>query len=213
MCLHFLAQFGSTFYILYMKILTLFVVVAIGVAFYLAGQNQDVSPYESSETKSADSRPAANGPTSQPVKEPAAVKEEAAYDYGAPKKAAEWKTPKLVKVQHILLSFTGAAGESRLSKRRARTIGEARDLAHDLVKRIRGGEDMGPLVRAHTQDSAPGIYEMSLGAPPRAGVIAKNGMVPNFGDVSFKLDVGEVGLAEYDAARSPYGFHIVKRIQ
>ena len=207
LCLHFLAQFGSTFYILDMKILTLIVVVAVGVAFYYASQEKDVTPNDTSKTKTAESRPASEAPTSQPAKE------EENYDYGPPKKAAGWQVPKLIKVQHILLSFTGAAGEGRLRKRRARTIAEARDLAHDLVKRIRGGEDMGPLVRAHTQDSAPGIYEMSLGPPPRAGVIAKSGMVANFGDVSFKLDVGEVGLAEYDAARSPFGFHIVKRIQ
>lgn len=185
-----------------MKILTLFVVVAIGIAFYFVGQKSEDKSQDSSAKSAATSQPNENAKKAEPP-----------YNYGPPAKAAGWPVPKLIKVQHILLSFTGAAGESKLQKKKARTINEARDLAHDLIKRIRAGEEMLPLVRAHTQDSAPGIYEMSLGNPPRRGVIAKSGMVKNFGDVSFKLDVGEVGLAEYDAARSPYGFHIVKRIQ
>jgi parvulin-like peptidyl-prolyl cis-trans isomerase-like protein len=37
-------------------------------------------------------------------------------------------------------------------------------------------------------------------------------MVPAFGDVGFALEVGEVGMAEYDDAASPFGWHIIKRI-
>ena len=37
-------------------------------------------------------------------------------------------------------------------------------------------------------------------------------MAPAFGDVSFSLGVGEVGLAWYDPNRSKFGWHIIKRI-
>ena len=38
-------------------------------------------------------------------------------------------------------------------------------------------------------------------------------MVAAFGDVGFKLDVGEVGMAPYDPAKSKYGWHIIKRLK
>ena len=38
-------------------------------------------------------------------------------------------------------------------------------------------------------------------------------MAGGFADVSFSLQVGEVGMAEYDPATSPFGWHIIKRIQ
>ena len=38
-------------------------------------------------------------------------------------------------------------------------------------------------------------------------------MVKAFGDVSFGLEVGGVGLAVYDPATSKYGWHIIKRLE
>ena len=38
-------------------------------------------------------------------------------------------------------------------------------------------------------------------------------MVRGFGDVGFQLDVGEIGMAEYDPGTSQYGWHIIKRIE
>jgi cyclophilin family peptidyl-prolyl cis-trans isomerase len=38
-------------------------------------------------------------------------------------------------------------------------------------------------------------------------------MAAAFGDVGFKLKVGEVGLAEPDAEKSPFGYHIIKRLK
>jgi hypothetical protein len=37
--------------------------------------------------------------------------------------------------------------------------------------------------------------------------------VARFGDVAFGLAVGEVGLAAYHAATSPYGWHVIKRLE
>ncbi len=41
----------------------------------------------------------------------------------------------------------------------------------------------------------------------------RTGLVPAFGDVGFTLKVGEVGLATFDAEKSPFGFHIIKRLE
>jgi hypothetical protein len=36
-------------------------------------------------------------------------------------------------------------------------------------------------------------------------------MAGAFGDVGFQLEVGGIGLAEYDPSTSPFGYHIIKR--
>lgn len=41
----------------------------------------------------------------------------------------------------------------------------------------------------------------------------RTGLVPAFGDVGFTLKVGEVGLATFNAETSPFGFHIIKRLE
>ncbi len=59
----------------------------------------------------------------------------------------------------------------------------------------------------------PGIYGMSnRGASPARGEYGRDGMVPAFGNVGFVLNVGEVGIADFDRGTSPYGWHVIKRI-
>lgn len=38
-------------------------------------------------------------------------------------------------------------------------------------------------------------------------------MVRGFGDVAYRLRVGEIGVAPWDATASPFGWHIIKRVQ
>ena len=45
------------------------------------------------------------------------------------------------------------------------------------------------------------------------GEYSRTGMVPAFGDVGFKLAVGAIGVADYDPRTSPYGYHVIKRLQ
>jgi hypothetical protein len=44
-------------------------------------------------------------------------------------------------------------------------------------------------------------------AHPRAA------LVPAFGDLGFALRPGEIGLAEHDEQRSPFGWHLIKRLE
>ena len=91
---------------------------------------------------------------------------------------------------------------------------EAEKLAEDLLRRAKAGEDFDSLVREHTDDAHPGIYKMSNhGVPAPPGGFPRGGMVPAFGDVGFPLEVGGVGLAAYDPAKSRYGWHVIKRIE
>ena len=77
------------------------------------------------------------------------------------------------------------------------------------------GEDFGELVKAHTDDSAPGIYTMVVDASQAVTnkVFARSGMVPAFGNVGWRLQVGQIGVAPYDDTASPFGWHIVKRLE
>ena len=52
----------------------------------------------------------------------------------------------------------------------------------------------------------------NTGISPDGGAFPREQMVPAFGNIGFKLKVGEVGLAEFDSKTSPFGFHIIKRL-
>jgi hypothetical protein len=121
-----------------------------------------------------------------------------------------------IQVQHILIGFKDAVGfaGSAPPKAAGRTQDQARTLAYDLYNQAKGGADFDQLVAANTDDSAPGIYGMSnTGIEPAEGEYPREGMVPAFGNVGFTLDVGEIGVADYDPATSPYGYHIIKRVK
>lgn len=118
--------------------------------------------------------------------------------------------PEHIRVQHILISFTGKVPGKDIT----RSEEEAKKLAYELLEKINNGEDFDALVKQHTDDAHPGIYGMSnRGVQPAGGEYPRTGMVPAFGNVGFKLKVGEVGIADYDPKESPYGWHIIKRLQ
>jgi len=119
--------------------------------------------------------------------------------------------PDKVTVQHILIAFDGSAS----SKKVTRSKPEAEILAVDLYTRAKDGENFDDLVKEYTDDSAPGVYGMAnngVEADPSRQIYERSKMAPAFGDVSFSLQVGEVGLAWYDSSRSKFGWHIIKRI-
>jgi len=97
-----------------------------------------------------------------------------------------------------------------------RTVDEAKTLAYSLVDSAKAGTSYDDLVARHTDDSAPGIYGLSNRGVAPAGPPSEYGrdqMVPAFGNVGFKLKLGEIGVADYDAKTSPYGYHVIKRVE
>jgi hypothetical protein len=112
-------------------------------------------------------------------------------------------------VQHILIGFKGTIPNKDLT----RTQEEAKKLAYDLLAQAKGGADFDKLVAENTDDSPPGIYPMAnFGVGPVNGEFSREGMVPAFGDVGFSLKPGEIGIADYDPQKSPFGYHIIKRL-
>lgn len=106
-----------------------------------------------------------------------------------------------VKLQHILLAFVGAVRGSESGH----TESEARALASDVLARARAGEDFTALMKKYTGDDGPGTYVVTQ--DDRADY------AKYFGDVGFRLQVGEIGVAPYHHSKSPFGWHVIKRLE
>jgi foldase protein PrsA len=118
--------------------------------------------------------------------------------------------PPWVKVQHILVGFKGSIHGKTIE----RTKAEAQALAEKLLERAKGGEDFDALVKQYTDDRYPGIYILTnTNAPRRGDARMREQMVVAFGDVAFRLGVGEIGMAAHSGVNSPYGWHIIKRLE
>ena len=120
--------------------------------------------------------------------------------------------PDYITVQHILVGFRGSVRGKNITRSKE----AAAELAQKVYEMAKSGKDFGELVKEFTDDAYPGIYKMAnLGVPADMNqrVFARDKMVGAFGDVGFPLAVGEVGMAEYDPQASPFGWHIIKRIE
>jgi hypothetical protein len=115
-----------------------------------------------------------------------------------------------VQVQHLLVSFKGG-GIGGVE----RSLDEAEILAAQLYAQIKSGEDFDAMVKKHTNDQYPGIYNLTQRGSGDASnnVFHRRDMVAGFGEVGFRLEVGEVGVTQYHPEKSPYGYHIIKRIK
>jgi parvulin-like peptidyl-prolyl isomerase len=105
-----------------------------------------------------------------------------------------------VEVQHILIAFQGAARATV-----TRSKAEAEKLTGEIYARALGGEDFTKLMKEFSTDPGPGTYPMTKQT--------RSQMVAGFGDVGWRLQVGEIGIAPYDQAKSPFGWHIIKRLK
>lgn len=113
----------------------------------------------------------------------------------------EGKEP--VQIQHILIGWkdSPAAKAGRSEPRAmARTKEDADKLAKELVEKSKKG-DMVKLMKEFSED--PGSKES--GKPYEVGPDTQ--MVDNFKPMALRMNLGEVALA-----KSPYGWHVMKRV-
>ena len=116
--------------------------------------------------------------------------------------------PEHILVAHVLISF-GGAGTQATRNREA-----AEKLAYEVLARARKGEDFNKLIKDLSDDSGEGVYGMANNrVSPVGEEHERRRMVPAFGDVGFKLEVGTIGMSVFDAQKSPYGWHIIKRLK
>lgn len=105
-----------------------------------------------------------------------------------------------ITVQHVLIAFKGA---QRATVTRSKE--EAKVLAEKVWTEARSGVNFKDLMAMHSTDSGGGEYPMT-----KAG---RAGMVAGFGNVGFRLKVGEIGVAPWHEKDSPFGWHIIKRVK
>lgn len=111
-------------------------------------------------------------------------------------------------VAHVLVSFAGTRTKA------TRTKEAAEKLAYDVLARARKGEDFNKLIKDVSDDEGEGVYGLANHRVNPVGTeYERRKMVAAFGDVGFKLEVGSIGMSTYDAQKSPYGWHIIKRLK
>ena len=110
-------------------------------------------------------------------------------------------TEDAIVVQHVLISFQGAPRMTTVT----RSKDDARQSAEKIWNKAMQGADFAALMKAHSDDTGPGEYPMTKAT--------RSQMVRSFGDVAYRLRVGDIGVAQWDATGSPFGWHIIKRIK
>ncbi|MDZ4803905.1 MAG: peptidylprolyl isomerase [Candidatus Eisenbacteria bacterium] len=131
--------------------------------------------------------------------------------------------PERIQVQHVLIGFLKepapgqSEGHSTIPGRMiTRSKDAARALADRLLLEARAGASFDTLVMNHSEDEFPGIYGISnFGVSPNQSdnEYPREALVPGFGDVGFNLPVGGIDVAEYEPVKSPYGWHVIKRLR
>jgi peptidyl-prolyl cis-trans isomerase D len=108
------------------------------------------------------------------------------------------RAPQVQKIaaSHILVSFQGAA-----ASRAERSQDDARQLAGQILAKIRGGGDFKKLADQYTDDATGKGKGGALGEVERGSVPAP------FASAAFALQPGEVS----DVVQTPFGFHIIRR--
>ena len=110
-----------------------------------------------------------------------------------------------VNVQHVLIGWkdTPAAKAGRVDPRaKDRTKADADKIAQEVLGKVKAGEDMAKLMKDYSED--PGSKDTGRSYP----VSPDAPMVEPFKDLSLRLKVGEAGLV-----KSPFGWHVIKRIE
>ena len=79
----------------------------------------------------------------------------------------------------------------------------------ELQAKVRGGE----ITAVQLQEQGMALQEKARAEAEPYLWSARKGMVPAFGDVGFSLEVGGIGMAEFEEASSPFGWHVIKRLE
>lgn len=128
-----------------------------------------------------------------------------------PTPSASTPAPDRITIDHILI---GVKGPRFPQGRRAEAA--ARSAAYELLEKLKAGGDWDAAKRTNSEDPPPGgPYALANRGvrPSGPGEYGRDTMVPGFGDVGFALAVGAIGIADFDAVKSPFGYHIIKRVK
>ena len=114
-----------------------------------------------------------------------------------------------VEVQHILIGVP-----HRRLQGVERTHSQAEALAPELLLRLQAGADFDELAAEHSDDKHSTVYRMTqAGKPPRPGIYRRDAMMASFGNVAWRLQVDEIGVAPFHPKKSVFGWHIIQRLR
>lgn len=102
-----------------------------------------------------------------------------------------------VQIQHVLIGWKGAPAARGATRAKA----EADKLATDVLAKVKAGGDMAKLMKEFSED--PGSKD--TGKPYE--VTPDSPMVEPFKNMALRLKIGEAGLV-----KSPFGWHVMKRV-
>lgn len=160
-----------------------------------AGNAGTESGQQASAQTSSAAAVASAAPTAPPSDAPAA-----ASDAGRPTASKSTERPKRIGARHVLIQWMGS---ERASSQVLRSREQALVIAQEVLRRAKGGEDLGRLAVEYSDEP---------GASSRGGSLGRFGsgqMVPAFEAAAFKLEVGEIS----DIVETPFGFHIIQRTE
>ena len=133
-----------------------------------------------------------------------------------PEKPSASKLPDRVVYDQILVVFKGSYARTESE----RTPEQARALAYNLLDRVRAGVDFDALKREFSDDRNPetgtalGPYKSVKSNLRREGdEMPMGNLHKGLAEVVYGLEVGGVGIVDFDPARFPIGWMLVKRLK
>ncbi len=107
-------------------------------------------------------------------------------------------------VKHILIAWKDLDSEDYHVDPRAqgRTKHDAEQVVKSLLGQLHAGADFDQLMSASSEDLGSASTGQPFTVTPDAGLVIE------FKQLGLRLNVGEIGVCE-----SPYGFHIMKRVE
>ena len=101
-----------------------------------------------------------------------------------------------IKVAHVLVGWDGSLPGKPIKRTKEEALALAKQIAHEARK---PGNDFIGLVWKHSDDSGPGVYDVTPNMRGR--------YVPQFTAMALSLGVGQV-----DIVPTRFGFHVMKRV-
>lgn len=122
----------------------------------------------------------------------------------------ERSEPVRVTVQHVLIAYDGSKIPGV-----TRSLEKAGRIAQNVYEAALAGRDFDELVRLYSDDGGDGrmtIANWGLGRDEPEH-LERGSLVRHFSRAAFGLDVGAIALVPFDAGGSPYGYHVIRRLE